>query len=230
MCHAACIKFGTESLRTEDIRGKRVIDVGSCNVNGSLRASIEGLGPSQYVGVDISEGPGVDRVCRAEELVAKFGPQSFDAVISTEMLEHVRDWRGVVSNLKNVLKPGGVLLLTTRSYGFPYHGYPFDFWRFELDDMKAIFADMIIDKLENDWQRPGVFLRAIRPEHFAQTNVTDYRLYSVVSKARCRDITDSELRLFNAKFAFRRMISRAVPEAVKARLRGVVRFDGLTRN
>jgi hypothetical protein len=135
----------------------------------------------------------------------------------------------VASNLKNILKTDGVLLLTTRSYGFPYHGYPFDFWRFELADMKAIFADMMIDKLENDSQEPGVFLRAIRPTNFVETNLRDRPLYSVITKAKCRDVTDSQIYLFNMEFAFRQTISKVVPEAIKVHLRRYFRFDGLTR-
>jgi len=46
-------------------------------------------------------------------------------VISTELLGHVQNWRLVVNNMKNVLKHGGY---ATRSHGFPYHAYPYDFW------------------------------------------------------------------------------------------------------
>ena len=71
---------------------------------------VDSLGPARYVGVDIRIGPRVDEVVDASDLVQRIGSASFDAVFTTEMLEHVRDWRTVVSNLKRVLRPGGVLL------------------------------------------------------------------------------------------------------------------------
>jgi hypothetical protein len=52
----------------------------------NLRKSIKSLRPAEYICVDISAGRGVDQICRAEDLVAEFGPQSFDVVISTGML------------------------------------------------------------------------------------------------------------------------------------------------
>jgi len=45
----------------------------------------------------------------AELLVEFFGINKFDVVISTEMLENVKDWRIVINNLKEVLKPGGII-------------------------------------------------------------------------------------------------------------------------
>ena len=169
MAHPECATqpasiFAARVVTVDDVRGKRVIEVGSMNVNGSLRATIEALGPAKYVGVDLGEGPGVDEVCPAENLVARFGEASFDLVVCTEMLEHVREWRVVVANLKQLVAPGGVVLLTTRSKGFPYHEYPFDYWRYEPADLRAIFADFAIEALERDTYMPGVFLRARRDD------------------------------------------------------------------
>lgn len=144
MCSPSCIAFASSSLSPDEIRGKRVIEVGSFDVNGSIRPWAESFGPASYTGVDIVAGPGVDQICDANRLVDRLGPQSFDLVISTEMLEHVRDWRRVVSNLKNLVAPGGSLLVTTRSAGFGYHGFPCDFWRFSVDDFNTIFHDMAV--------------------------------------------------------------------------------------
>jgi hypothetical protein len=82
MCNQACVDFGQVNLHKEDVCGKTVIEIGAMDVNGSLRPHVESLGPSRYIGVDIEAGPGVDVICDAERLLAVFGPESFDVVIS----------------------------------------------------------------------------------------------------------------------------------------------------
>ncbi len=150
MCHRACIEFAARALHPEEVSGGDVLEVGSHDVNGSVRSTVEALGPASYVGVDIDPGPGVDVICDAGNLVDRFGEGSFDLVISTELLEHVRDWRRVVSEMKTVSRPGGTLLITTRSQGFGLHGYPFDCWRYEIEDMRRIFGDLEIGSLIRD--------------------------------------------------------------------------------
>jgi SAM-dependent methyltransferase len=132
MCHSSCLDFGRQNILYSDVHGKFVLEVGSMDVNGSLRPIVMQLNPAKYVGVDLDLGPGVDEICASENLIERFGRNSVDLLITTEMLEHVRDWRSVVHNLKHVVKPGGVLLVTTRSRGYPLHGYPSDYWRFEI--------------------------------------------------------------------------------------------------
>jgi SAM-dependent methyltransferase len=132
MCNVACIYFALENLTPEEVEGRTVLEVGSRDVTGSFRKLIERWHPRSYVGVDIEKGQGVDVICAAEKLVQKFGQDKFDIVVSTEMIEHVLDWRAVISNVKQVTRPGGIILVTTRSRGFPYHGYPNDFWRYEV--------------------------------------------------------------------------------------------------
>jgi len=163
MCHASCLDFGKKHL-TEDIcKGKRVLEAGAKNINGSLRQHIESLKPLSYIGTDIEIGPGVDHLCSALSLSTLYPENSFDLVVCTETLEHIYNWASAIDNLKYVCKATGHILLTTRSPGFPKHGYPTDFWRFTKQDMTYIFSNFIDVTIENDPQRPGVFVFACKP-------------------------------------------------------------------
>jgi SAM-dependent methyltransferase len=187
MCRINIILACASYLDLKDVFGKSVIEVGSNNVNGSLRPIIEAMEPQEYIGVDIVEGPGVDLLCSAENLVQEFGEESFDLVISTEMLEHVQDWKQSINNMKRICRPNGVILITTRSRGYPFHGHPADFWRFETEDMESIFSDFEITRLERDEIRPGVFMKAIKPENCVLRDISDYKAYSIISSSRTND-------------------------------------------
>lgn len=206
MCNASGIVFGVKNLNLEEIKGKKIIEVGAYDVNGSLRPIIESWAePAEYIGVDIEKGPGVDVVCMAERMINVFGKERFDIVICTELLEHVRDWKKVVSNLKNICKANGIIIITTRSKGFKYHGFPYDFWRYELDDLKKIFSDCEIITLENDTAAPGVFLKAKKPVEFVEKDLTTYKLFNVVVDQRVTELKDIDLRIF---IFLRKILSR----------------------
>ena len=201
MCHISCVEFGAINLKKADIEGKTVLEIGSNNINGGIGNYVKSLSPKKYVGIDIVKGSGVDIVCNVEDIVEKFGENSFDVVISTEVIEHVRDWRKAVGNIKKVCKAGGTVLITTRSHGFHYHGYPYDFWRYEIDDIKNIFSDCEILVLEKDREAPGVFSKMRKSVNFSENDLSDYELYSVVSKKRVKSIKDSQLKSFGFIFS-----------------------------
>jgi len=194
MCNITCIIFGTKYLRGRDIKGKKVLEIGSMDVNGSLRSFVESRNPEQYIGVDLSQGKGVDFVCDAEKLLDIFEPDSFDIVISTELLEHVKNWKQVIHNIKTVCKPGGIILVTTRSLGFPYHEYPFDFWRYETQDLLKIFSDCSMEVLEKDTLAPGVFMKAEKPFNFSEIDLLNFELYSIIAGKRIENISDQNLK------------------------------------
>ena len=180
MCNANGLLFGALNLKKEEIEGKRVLEVGSLDVNGSLRPLMESYNPKEYLGIDIVKGPRVDKICKVEDLTEEMGKNVFDVVISTEMLEHIKDWRKAISNLKNICKEGGIILITTRAIGYRYHAYPYDFWRFEISDMENIFLDCEILVLEKDLSQPGTFIKVRKPKNFNETDLSDYALYSIV--------------------------------------------------
>ncbi len=196
MCNKTCIDFTRANLKEEDARGAAVIEVGSLDVNGSVRPIIEALHPKSYIGVDIKMGPGVDQICDANDILDRFGRESFDLLVSTELLEHVRDWRRVISNFKQILKPGGLILLTTRSFGFHYHGYPFDFWRYEMTDAQILFQDFITENIEADPLEPGILIKARRPTTFCERDLSNYSLYSIIKGKRAQRINEVDILLF----------------------------------
>jgi SAM-dependent methyltransferase len=230
MCNQACVDFGIANLRKEEVCGKQVIEVGSLDVNGSLRSFVEKFVPQRYIGVDIGHGPGVDITCDATEIVERFGSEAFDVVISTEVLEHIRDWRKVIANFKTILKPGGVLLITTRSRGYGYHGFPFDYWRYEPEDMRAIFSDCNVEAVDRDNLVPGVFVKVRKPDDFTENNLTDYRLYSIIKRKRCCDIGGTNIFLFKIAYpviiAARNLASKILPDTVKKTVKSGLRKTG----
>jgi len=220
------MQFGKDHLFRDEVRSKRVLEVGSRDVNGSLRGPVNELKPAEYLGVDISLGRGVDEICDVTDLVSRYGKDSFDVVIATELLEHVRDWRAAISNLKNVLRPDGILIVTTRSKGFAYHGYPFDFWRYEVDNMRSIFADLQIEILEQDPMDPGVFVKARKPASFAEADISKIKLYSIVARRRCRDVREYEIKRLMLRIKleawFKRVLSKSLPTPLQTVVKRLV--------
>lgn len=164
--HKSVLAWVSTVLSAGDVSGKSVLEVGSYDVNGSVRPTLTALGPARYHGVDLTEGPGVDQVVDCTRLVDEFGAGSWDVVVSTEMLEHVRDWRASVRNLIHVVAPGGVLVVTTRSPGFPFHPFPEDHWRYPVAAFERIASNAHLEVVDvrADPEAPGVFVKARKPD------------------------------------------------------------------
>jgi len=145
-------------------------------------------------------------------------------------MEHVRDWRGVIHNIKGVVRPGGTVVVTTRSPGFPFHGFPFDYWRYRPDDMRAIFGDMVIEALEDDPLSPGVFVKMRKPEPFEERDLRSHALHSMLAGKPALRVRDSDRvrylmthpqRIVTLLLPMRvtAAVAGLLPESVKRRLR-----------
>jgi SAM-dependent methyltransferase len=165
--------FAYGALQSREVQGKHVLEVGSLDVNGSVRPMVEARGAASYLGVDVVDGPGVDLVADAEELWKHFDRDTFDVVISTEMLEHVADWQRAIDSMVTVLRPGGVVVWTTRSVGFAYH-HPPDRWRYSQAAMAEILGRYALEPLvlADDPEYPGVFVKARKPDGWTRPKRT----------------------------------------------------------
>lgn len=179
-----CLNFGRRALNQEDIEGKTVLEVGSMNMNGSYRNMIMNFKPLSYLGIDIKKGLGVDKICRAGNMIKEYGKESFDVVISTETLEHIRNWKKAISNIKNVCKRRGMILITTCSRNFPRHDFPGDHWRYEQEDLGQIFSDCEILRLEKADRACAVFIKVRKPRKFREKDLSELKLYNIISDKR----------------------------------------------
>jgi SAM-dependent methyltransferase len=112
----------------------RVLEIGSQDVNGSLR---QFYGPRfEYVGVDFAAAKGVD-VVLSDPYTLPFDDASADVVLSNSCLEHSEMFWLVVLEALRVLRPHGLLYLNVPSNG-EFHRYPVDCWRFYPDSGQAM--------------------------------------------------------------------------------------------
>jgi SAM-dependent methyltransferase len=86
---------------------------------------------SEYVRVDYMTSPGLTHVLEETGTVPE-PDGSFDVVLSTQVMEHLRDPEIHLREAARLLKPGGRLICTTHGT-FHDHGCPWDFQRWTID-------------------------------------------------------------------------------------------------
>lgn len=128
-----------DKVEQYNLLGLDVLEVGSYNVNGSVRDYFEA---HEYLGVDMRAGRGVDLVWNAHDLDGAVGDTQYDVVLCLETLEHDDAFWVTLRQLKAHLKPGGYLIITAPSFGFPEHRYPKDYWRFGTDAFEVFFEGL----------------------------------------------------------------------------------------
>lgn len=111
-----------------------VVDIGSQDVNGSLRPLV----PSnmKYIGVDFVPGKNVD-VVLDDPYQLPIPTNSVDVVVSSSCFEHSEMFWLTFLEIMRVLKPNGLFYLNVPSNGL-FHRYPVDCWRFYPDSGQAL--------------------------------------------------------------------------------------------
>ena len=107
----------------------RILDVGSQDINGSLRDCAPA--GAVYTGVDMAAGRGVDIVLDDPHSLP-FAAASFDAVVSTSCFEHDPMFWVTFLEMLRVTRRGGHVYVNASANGW-YHCHPQDNWRFYPD-------------------------------------------------------------------------------------------------
>jgi SAM-dependent methyltransferase len=110
--------------------GGRILDYGC---GGSPYQAL--FRASCYHRADIPGIPNLDFIFGEDSrLAAQTG--DYDCVLSTQVLEHVKEVGTYLRECRRVLRSTGRLILTTHGT-FPDHGCPHDFWRWTADGLRA---------------------------------------------------------------------------------------------
>jgi SAM-dependent methyltransferase len=152
--HTTALEIGGAFLDAYKRPGGLVVDVGSYDVNGSLRSVCPP--EMRYLGLDLEEGPGVDLVVEHEKPFP-LPEGGADLVVSSSAFEHDSAFWVSFLELVRITKPGGLIYINVPSNGH-VHSHPYDCWRFYPD------AGVSLERWANREKRPVTLVESFIAE------------------------------------------------------------------
>jgi len=118
----------------------------------------------------------------SESTLLPFNNNTFDTLLSTQMLEHVSDPKKVIQEMGRVLKPGGIMILSA-PMTWPLHEEPYDFFRYTLHGLRHLLQKAnfeILDEIPrgNNFTTMAQMLLDTQLDNTSQS--FPKRLYSVI--------------------------------------------------
>ena len=115
-------------------RNVKVVEIGSQDVNGSIRNIFKEA--ESYIGVDFVKAPGVDLILD-DPYKIPLSDCCADIVVCSSVLEHSEFFWLLFLEGMRILKNHGLFFINVPSNG-SYHRYPVDCWRFYPDSGLAL--------------------------------------------------------------------------------------------
>ena len=200
----------------DHFKGARVLEVGSLDINGSVRDLFEAC---DYTGVDLQPGPGVDLACPGHLLALPTA--SFDTVISAECFEHNPFWRETLANMLRMLRPGGLVTISCATTGRKEHGTTRtnpDASPFTVQERWDYYQNLSASKLE-----AGVNLAGWLADWHCWVNYVSYDLYFVgLRHGGAATLDPVLLKVLDERYALRAS-GKALRRGLKTKLLGDLR-------
>ena len=140
---------------------------------------------SEYRSCDAVKNKNIDDIC--DILNLQYPPESFDTVISTQVMEHVNNPYKMATEINKILKFGGKVIVTT-PFLISLHADPGDFFRFTKDGLSEIFKQAGFEILESG-HYGGFFIVMSEMIHFSWFNPYEHhgvwsgRIMKLIEKA-----------------------------------------------
>jgi SAM-dependent methyltransferase len=129
-------EFCGDYLATRRDEALTIVDLGSCDYNGSYRP-IFARQPWHYIGVDLTPGKNVDLVLRDAYNWRELKSASVDVVVSGQTFEHTEFFWETILEINRILKPGGLCCIIAPATGTE-HRFSLDCWRIFADGFRAL--------------------------------------------------------------------------------------------
>jgi hypothetical protein len=131
------VDFVADLTRAVELRDP-VVEFGSLQVEegqpNDLRPLFDG---HPFVGTDMREGPGVDRIEDLRSL--RFADGEVGTALCLDTLEHCEDPLTACREMYRVLGDSGICVISSVML-FVIHGYPSDYWRFTPEGFRTLLA------------------------------------------------------------------------------------------
>jgi len=181
----------------------------------------------RFIGTDMREGPGVDRVEDLRGL--RFADGEVGTAVCLDTLEHCADPMAAARELHRVVSPRGGICVISSVMLIGIHAYPSDYWRFTPEGFKVLLADF--DEVDvagmGDPSAPFfVFGLAVRGRPLGLRLV---ELPSLAAAQRTYELSEGKIKIGPFRYSLRelaavlaRQLPRAVGQRVRARWRQIV--------
>ena len=114
--HKTAYDWVAAQMQGQTMEPLEVLEIGSMSINGTIRPIFELC--DSYIGIDTVKGPAVDVVADGAEYMPGAPP---DVVVTCSTLEHTPNAEQIVRHAFDILKPGGLLLVTAVDDRWPKH-------------------------------------------------------------------------------------------------------------
>jgi len=204
------------------VQGKRVLDLGCGCGYGSCYLAKHGA--TEVIGIDNSEEAVKFSQCHydasnldfevQDATAIRFDSSSFDVVVAFELIEHLRNYERMLSEVKRVLRRDGVFIISTPNKATFETKDEFHFKEFYYDELKDVLSKYFrCVKITHQMYPSALAIQnSSQSEDIVQVEIARAPIYAEVSEdslyfvAACSDIPLPEIKEYIYLFPSRTIL------------------------
>jgi SAM-dependent methyltransferase len=138
----------------------RVLEVGPAGIPSTYQKIVNNPTITWHT-LDLEQTFGGITYVSSKEYDYPVESESYDLIISGQVIEHVRKIWQWMAELKRIVKPDGLVIIVN-PVSWPYHAFPVDCWRIFPEGMKALSEEVGLELVECSYE-------SLEAAHFAGT-------------------------------------------------------------